>query len=169
MAEILYLVAVKITAPTAVLPALAIFANDYFKDNLSDESYYLPYPVMWVKCNEFSLEKRNFTSRFIFIWRLPFNYKNMIGYSVAMVGQAFGEYCLMLCASTFIVFFVGACWSFISFIDDIAIELSCVKADGRSSSNQLEIRNHFCKIVQLFSDVKQLSWKAFLNSNESQR
>lgn len=46
MSELLFLVAVKITAPTAVLPALIIFANDYFTDNLSDESFYLPYPVM---------------------------------------------------------------------------------------------------------------------------
>lgn len=46
MSELLYLAAIKITCPAAILPAFMIFVTDYFKDNLSDESFYLPYPVM---------------------------------------------------------------------------------------------------------------------------
>lgn len=46
MSEILYLFAIKLTAPSAMVPALIVFAIDYATDNVSDESYYLPFPVM---------------------------------------------------------------------------------------------------------------------------
>lgn len=74
-----------------------------------------------------------------------------------MIGQITGEFCLMLCATTFIVFFIGTCWSFISFLDDIAIEMSGMMVVETSDTRQQETRRKFCNVVQLFSDVKQLS------------
>lgn len=73
-----------------------------------------------------------------------------------MIGQIAGEFCLMLIAPSFMLFFIGSCWSFIHFLDDIANELSCINVDEATNTNKQEMRKQFCNIVQLYSYVKQL-------------
>lgn len=46
MSETIYLITVKVTAPATMLPALMVFAIDYFTDNLTEKSFTLPFPVM---------------------------------------------------------------------------------------------------------------------------
>lgn len=76
-----------------------------------------------------------------------------------MLGQIAGELSLMLTVPSFMVFFIGSCWSFTSFLDDIANELSSMEVDEIRNTNQQEIRIKFCNLVQLYSDVKQLRFK----------
>lgn len=74
-----------------------------------------------------------------------------------MVCQTAGLVCLMLCVTSVMCFYIGACWSFIQFIDDIANEL--IKIDSLNeddTTEQNQMMKHFCTTVQLYSDVKQL-------------
>ena len=43
--KLLYTLAVVVCVPAAVMPPLIAFAIDYFADNLSEKSFYLPIPV----------------------------------------------------------------------------------------------------------------------------
>lgn len=46
MSKILRLIGSAISFPATMLPPLAIFVIDYCTDNLTDESFYLPCPVV---------------------------------------------------------------------------------------------------------------------------
>lgn len=95
----------------------------------------------------------------IIIYRLPFNHKTLFGYIVALLGQAVPIIGLLLITNQILSFLIGSCWSFISFIDDIANELSCLKLNKASNTNNPEMKKNVYNIVQLYSDVKQLSSK----------
>lgn len=100
-----------------------------------------------------------FTSKLTFnvlFLRLPFSHETPIGFLAAMVGQIAGEFCLMLIAPSFMIFFIGSSWSLISFLDDIVNELSHMEVDEMTNRAKQEIRKNFCNIVQMYSYVKQL-------------
>lgn len=46
MSKILYILALNVTIPAAIIPPLIICVIDYITDNLTYESFYLPFPVM---------------------------------------------------------------------------------------------------------------------------
>lgn len=48
MSELLYILCFWVTMPSLFLPSLTIFAIDNFTNNLTDESFYLPFLVVWV-------------------------------------------------------------------------------------------------------------------------
>lgn len=77
-----------------------------------------------------------------------------------MLIQIAGLVCLMLCVTPIMCFFIGTCWSFILFIDDIANELSSCLIENdllnKRKNQQKDLKKNFCVIVQLYSDVKQL-------------
>lgn len=46
MSKILYILALNVSIPAAIIPPLIICVIDYMTDTLTDESFYLPFPVM---------------------------------------------------------------------------------------------------------------------------
>lgn len=52
MSRLLYVLELWVTIPTDTLVPLTIFAIDYSINNLTDESIYLPFLVVWVYSNK---------------------------------------------------------------------------------------------------------------------
>lgn len=80
-----------------------------------------------------------------------------------MLGQIAGEFSLLLVKTMIASFFIGSCWLFTSFLDDIANELSCMDMDmdidEMTTADKQEMREIYCNIVQMYSDVKQLCFE----------
>lgn len=89
--------------------------------------------------------------------RLPFNWKTTSGYLIAYVGQVVVSFCTVYLSSPVLSFIIGSCWLFGAFINDIKNDLIAFNGIESTNTNQVEIKKQFCQIVQLYSDVKQLS------------
>lgn len=54
--------------------------------------------------------------------------------------------------------FMGSCWLIISFLEDVLNDLEHLKVGKLSiEGNRQKLRMHFCRVIALQSDVKQLS------------
>lgn len=158
-----YLIIVKFTMVSFVLPPLAITGVNYFIYDLGNESYVLPYRILYVlKRQPSTVPLAKFCSCF-FRFRLPFNWRTPLGYLMALILQAASTYVTLLSVSPSIILLVGSCWILILFIHDITNDLSklsAIKHDQLLSSGKNtngKIKRRFCKIVRNFSDVKELS------------
>lgn len=54
-------------------------------------------------------------------------------------------------------FLIGSCWIIIVCIKDISNDLSFLKPDEISNKSAADLKEPFCNIVKLYSDVKELS------------
>lgn len=52
---------------------------------------------------------------------------------------------------------IGSCWLFRAFIEDITSVLHVFDAEKIQNGNHTKNKERFCKIIQLYSDVKELS------------
>lgn len=46
MTKLLLFIALRISVPSGIIPPLVTFGVDFFTDNLTDESFFLPCPVV---------------------------------------------------------------------------------------------------------------------------
>lgn len=89
--------------------------------------------------------------------RVPFNWKTPAGYLVAFLGETLSSACTIYTTTPIICFIVGACCMLAAFVKDIASELTAFNADKLADAKQPDVKKHFCKIIRMFTDVKQLS------------
>lgn len=76
---------------------------------------------------------------------------------IALIAQSIPIYCTLFCAHSTISFLIGSCWLIVSFVNDITNDLPLLNVGGASNRN--EITKRFCRIVEFYMDVKQLSKK----------
>lgn len=82
-----------------------------------------------------------------------------------MFFQTLWYFCIVLAAMVTIGFFIGSCWLFVSFAKDITSDLDLLNIAGKSNRSRLKIRERFCNIVQVHSNVKELSVKLLISFN----
>lgn len=103
----------------------------------------------------------NFNSRTQFIVllssSLEFDWKTPFGYLVAVLGQAVQVFCIVFNISPFLVFMFGSCLLFIAFVEDITNEFEDLSSIESSPKNDMELKKRFSYVIQLYSEVKQLS------------
>lgn len=56
-----------------------------------------------------------------------------------------------------ICFLLGCCWLFICFAKEVTNDLSLLNINGRRKRNRFEVKQRFCNIVRVYTDVKELS------------
>lgn len=57
-----------------------------------------------------------------------------------------------------VAFLVGSCWLFIAIAKDITNDLAGLSFNRRSNNTRHRLaREHFCDIVQVYAELKQLS------------
>lgn len=66
-------------------------------------------------------------------------------------------YTMLFNALALFCFVVGSCWIFIEITEDITDDLKHLKRNKQTDRSNRKIKKHFFRIVQLFSDAKQLS------------
>lgn len=160
MCALFYKVFIKIITPLQIFPAVLISMVNYFINKLGDDSFYLACPVMYVllhlKC--INLIKKTLIDRKSgFIFRLPLNWKTPLGYLVTEFLQFHSLLSSMLFSFNLLCTFLGSCWLFQAFADDILndiIDLNDIKITTQLNS-QTQINVHFNKIIRLHADLKQ--------------
>lgn len=93
-------------------------------------------------------------------FRVPFDWRNPIGYLIVVCILLAGTYATFICVMPIVVFLIGCCWLFIAFVKDISNDLPLLNefktCDRQIQQQRIEA---FCNIIELFSDAKQLSRK----------
>lgn len=59
--------------------------------------------------------------------------------------------------TTIICYLVASCRSFVAFLEDIKNDVTFLNVGGTSDYSQVMLKQRLCNIIQLYSDVKQLS------------
>lgn len=96
---------------------------------------------------------------FFLTFRWPLDKQSLFGYFTAAVFQTFAAFYICLVVSTILSLFVALCWILSSILEDIQNDLPLLNEREPILLNGRKILlfNHFCGIVEHYSNVKQLS------------
>lgn len=86
-----------------------------------------------------------------FDWRTPF------GYFHAVFAQAIDVFCICVNVEPVVGFMFGSCMLCIAFIEDITSEFTAMASNKSLTDNYMEMKKRFCRIIQIYSNVKELS------------
>lgn len=89
--------------------------------------------------------------------RLPFGWRTPLRYLIAVLPQAAGVFCIVFNVAPVVGFMFGTCLLVIAFIEDITGEFRALGANAEMAKNYMATKKRFCHILQLYSEVKQLS------------
>lgn len=103
--------------------------------------------------------KGSYQIQLVFVYlRLPFNTKTPLGYLAYVTFNFATTFCVIFSAVPAICFLIGCAWLFICFGKDVKNNLPSLNVGGKlKKRNCVEVKRHFCKIVQTYSDAKELS------------
>lgn len=134
LSEWIHLLLVKVsTIATMITPLLVTFTN-FFIFGMGDESFQYD-GVSW----------------------MPFDANTPFGLLVALVFQtvaAFADLCLFTPIGCV---FIGSCWTIVTFLKDIAIDISHLKSKQIANLSEQQLTGRFCRFVQFHTEVEQLS------------
>lgn len=89
--------------------------------------------------------------------RFPFNWRTPFGYFIAYSIQCATAFTALCCFIPLLCFLFGSCYLFITFVEDITIDLCHFNATVSTKYSEKMLTKNFCNIIQLHSDVKELS------------
>ena len=88
---------------------------------------------------------------------MPFNCKTPLGLAFYLITVSPSTFCILFCAVPSTCFFIGSGWLLISFAKNMRNDLSHFNAVASSRRHRAEVKGSFCQIIQIYSDVKELS------------
>lgn len=134
MSKLTHLIMVKIsTASTLISPLLITFIN-YFVYGMGDESFRFD-GALW----------------------FPFDKNKPGGFFMAVLFQCLtvcGTFC---CVTPIACVYIGSCWSIVTFLKDLANDMSFFKKKKISNSNKQALTECFYNFVQIHANVQELS------------
>lgn len=147
---------IGLCAATLIMTAINYFVND-----LEEESYYLPFPVLYVAITIPNVNKKGTTNIILThvksLFRLPFNWKTPFGYAIALGGFFAALVGTLFEGSATMSFKVGSCWMIITFVKDLKNDLTLLTATDMHNINYGQLKEHFCNVMRQFCVLKQLS------------
>lgn len=118
---------------------------------------------LMLKCKSSSLEVfKNWIKNKKCSWnfqRIPWNYRTQFGYLIALLLEVITAFSVAFTLSMIMCFLSGFCCFVISFVVDITHDLSHSNISDETPTNgdKTVLKERLCKVVQLHSDIKQLS------------
>lgn len=165
VSEMYFLISLRLSIPGGILPPLITTLLNYFVYDLGDESYVIPYPILYVLKYEVKRVEKTICNLSFPIQRLPFNWRTPFGYLMALICETCAFICMVCMGSPCVGIFIGSCWLLTAFMKDITYDLSNLSADVKLKRSKQKINAQFTSIVQDFSDAIQLSGINFLYSS----
>lgn len=104
----------------------------------------------------------------IYNFRVPYSWKTPYGYFFMLVTAAIDCFCTTSACTATICLIIGSSWVLITVAKDITnklVHLSTII--DSSNTNERQINKQFYKIVELFSNLKELSVKTHLNDTSN--
>lgn len=90
--------------------------------------------------------------------RFPFESYPPFGYLIVLLCETGSSFCILSCLSPLICLAIGSCWTIITFMTDIMHDLSRMnRACKVVPQVAWELKKRFYDVIQLYSEVKQLS------------
>lgn len=126
------------TTSTIISPLLITFVN-YFVNGMGDESFHFD-GTLW----------------------FPFDANEPLGFFVALLLQAVSVLAIANCVSPIISTYVGSCSSIMTFLKDIARDISHLKKRKILNMDKPKLTERFCNFVQFHADVEELSGHSIL-------
>lgn len=97
--------------------------------------------------------------------RYPFDWKNPIGYGIAMAFEFLSGWCTFFVALAILKFAIGIYLFVFSMVEDIKCDLESINRNAKFKKTRVEVVQQFSGIVQFHSKVMQLSTFQFIHRN----
>lgn len=94
--------------------------------------------------------------------RWPFNDKSPLGFWCVSFFLGVENFFVLITGYSALCFLLGSCWLFVSIGEDIIKHLSVL-----NRRKNLQLKQHLCDIVKMYSDVKELSIGILMMSPET--
>lgn len=95
---------------------------------------------------------------------MPFSWQNPPGFILTMIFEAIVDLISIATYVPLVTYFIGSCWLFICILNDSPTLSSgngtSTIANTSDAADDTELKEDFCKMVQFYSDVKELSRSA---------
>lgn len=89
-----------------------------------------------------------------------------LGYLICWLLEAVSEFCLFFYLIPILCLLVGTSWLLIAFLKDISDDLLKLYIHRECHQYRWELNARFRRIIQLYSEVKQLSERTFARKNQ---
>lgn len=89
--------------------------------------------------------------------RLPFSWKNPIGYLLAWLAQVAAARSSMVLLNLVLSFLFGNCYLIIGILKELENDFEHFNGIEPSNADYNEMKMHFCQIIRCYTDVRQLS------------
>lgn len=114
-------------------------------------------PFLSAFVNYFILDMGSESFRYDITYWLPFNANKPIGFFLAVLLLYVADYATVYCFTPIGCVFIGSCWSIITFLKDIAKDLSHLKKRKILNLSTGKLTKHFRNFVRFHADVEELS------------
>lgn len=152
---------VEVTPVAVTVPMFVAGIFAYHFTDLGNDAFVLPFPIWWAKLKwSFKLFLQVLIDFFFFltIQRLPFDWQNPMGYSIAIALLYIFIFNAAFAAISLIVSAIGISFILISLTKDIANDLVAInKSARRIKRNPSQIVKQFVRFVQMHSHSMQLT------------
>lgn len=149
---------VKTVFAGTVLPLLYVCSMNFYVYDLGEDSFYLPWPMLWVPTafpRNTHIKLKHITIHFS---RLPFDWRTPFGYLVTLAAEYTSINSAVFGFTPIISFFIGSGWFAIWIVKDITSDLAALKDQQVSTKRrQKELKKKFYYIVRFYSDARELS------------
>lgn len=158
--KLIHFLFTRIAVAVIQLPVLIITLINYYINDLKEESYLLAFPIMLFRMIFVRVLRVWLIQKLIFS-RLPFDWKRMTGYPVALTFTTLSLFMMFYTMVPTVSLAIGSAWlaeTFVgSIINDVKQLSEMTKKSRKNLKKQKQMKHVFCVLVQDFSEVKQLS------------
>lgn len=97
----------------------------------------------------------------VYRFRVPFDWRNWIGYTLTLILHTISCFCATCVCNATLCFLIGSIWAILTIADDITNDLHDLDFMILSNRNRKKNIQRFCKHVEQFTSLKQLSGSNF--------
>lgn len=103
-------------------------------------------------------------AHFICHLRLPFDWKNPIGYLLALIYISTTLFFALSCVDSVLCLAIGSSWIASELVDGITDDVRVMNGLKRKTTvNRQQLNKLFCFVLEDFSNVKELSFVCMIN------
>lgn len=166
IANIFDVILLNVVFVNSIFPLFIVSFGVYYIYDKGDESFYLPFPVLCVHfiatlLHQYLEKKKLFIIQTLaappFNNRLPFSWKNPIGYLLAWLAQVAAARSSMVLLNLVLSFLFGNCYLIIGILKELENDFEHFNGIEPSNADYNEMKMHFCQIIRCYTDVRQLS------------
>lgn len=137
MSKLIHLILVKWSTASTIISPLLVASVNYFILDMGDESFRFD-GALW----------------------FPFDANKPAGFFLAVLFQFFGVCAVFCCVTPIVCVYIGSCWSIITFLKDLARDITHVDKKDMNLNEQA-LSERVCNFVRIHANVLELGRHIF--------